>query len=502
VSIELSPGQDGALGRRQESDGERVRRVAPLVGLTARTVAEGVAVGVRSKLTGADSTDFHVRTAERYTELLGHSKGALMKAGQMLSLSFANPLVPAELQSIYQTSLARLRSDAPPMAPELAREALELELGRHTASAFAEFNWTPLAAASIGQVHAARLHDGRRVAVKIQYPGVAKAIAADLKNNELLATFLSLLIHGASLRKVRWDIRGYAREIHTHVSEELDYRLEAANQADFAQRYRGHPFIHVPEVVAELCTDRVLTQELVDGIGWDDALAAPQALRDRWAEAIYRFSFGSFVRFHAINADPHPGNYLFHADGSVSFLDFGCAKRFKDEQVAMLDAILRAVLQGDALGTWRACVEAGFWRSSDPVTPAEALAWWRKDCPTLDKQSPRGATPKSITQWITRRYSPNGPSANALMHATPPADCSIMERMAMGVYVVIAQLRANIEWHPIAAERFAHAPPCTAMGKLERTFFAERRVSLTAGEACRPRAAGLHGEVPELDLPC
>ena len=110
----------------------RLRRAAPLAALSARTAGEAAVVGLRGKLTGADSTEFHIRTAERYTELLGHSKGALMKAGQLLSLSLANPLVPVELQAIYQTSLARLRSEAPPMAPELAREVLEQELRRRT----------------------------------------------------------------------------------------------------------------------------------------------------------------------------------------------------------------------------------------------------------------------------------------------------------------------------------------------------------------------------------
>ena len=131
----------------------RVRRTAPLAALTARTAGEAVVAGLRNKLTGADSTEFHVRTAERYAELLGRSKGALMKAGQMLSFVSAGPAVPAELQSIYQAALTRLRDDAPPMAPELSRAVLERELGRPTESAFAEFDWEPLAAASIGQVH-------------------------------------------------------------------------------------------------------------------------------------------------------------------------------------------------------------------------------------------------------------------------------------------------------------------------------------------------------------
>ena len=164
--------------------GGRLRRTAPLAALSARTAGEAVVVGLRSKLTGADSTEFHIRTAERYTELLGRSKGALMKAGQMLSLISVIPAVPEEFQPIYQVALTRLRDDAPPMAPGLARFALERELGRPVESAFAQFEWEPLAAASIGQVHAARLHDGRAVAVKIQYPGVAAAIRADLKNNE------------------------------------------------------------------------------------------------------------------------------------------------------------------------------------------------------------------------------------------------------------------------------------------------------------------------------
>jgi predicted unusual protein kinase regulating ubiquinone biosynthesis (AarF/ABC1/UbiB family) len=265
----------------------RLRRTAPLAALSARTAGEAVVVGLRSKLTGADSTKFHIRTAERYAELLGRSKGALMKAGQMLSFVSAGPAVPAEFQSIYQAALTRLRDQALPMAPELARSVLERELDQRTESAFAQFDWNPLAAASIGQVHAARLHDGRAVAVKIQYPGVADAIQADLKNNELLATFLGLMF-GLSPRKVSFDIRGAGREMTACITEELDYRREAASQTEFADIYSGHPFIHVPEVIGELCTDRVLTQDLVQGKSWSDALSSGQELRDEWAEAIWR----------------------------------------------------------------------------------------------------------------------------------------------------------------------------------------------------------------------
>jgi predicted unusual protein kinase regulating ubiquinone biosynthesis (AarF/ABC1/UbiB family) len=453
----------------------RLRRTAPLMGLTARTAGEAAVVGLRGS--NSDTAAFHVRTAERYAELLGRSKGALMKAGQMLSFASIGPAVPAELQSIYQSALTRLRSDAPPMGPQVVRAALERELGCHTKSAFAEFDWEPLAAASVGQVHAARLHDGRAVAVKIQYPGVADAIVADLKNTELLATFLSLIVGGLSSRKLSFDLRGAARELGVRIAEELDYRLEAANQAEFAEHYYGHPFIHVPQVVSELCTDRVLTQELAQGLPWSDALTAGQELRDLWAEAIWRFTYGSYKRIRMFNADPHPGNYVFHEDGGVSFLDFGCVKRFRREQVMMIDVILRECLRNDVLGTWRACVEAGFWRSSDPVTPEEAFDYWREDFEMLWAQQRFIVTPEYAARRIARRCSPNGPSANAFRRLTISPDYTVMSRIEVGVTSVIAQLRAGAHWGAIAAEGLENAAPLTEMGKRERAFFEAREVA-------------------------
>ena len=453
----------------------RLRRTAPLAALSARTAGEAAVVGLRSKLTGADPTEFHVRTAERYAELLGRSKGALMKAGQMLSFVSASPAVPAEFQSIYQAALTRLRDDAPPMAPELARVVLERELGRRTEGAFAEFDWEPLAAASIGQVHAARLHDGREVAVKIQYPGVADAIRADLKNTQLLVTFLTLL-GGLYTRRLNADVRVAARDMSARIVEELDYGLEAATQAEFAEQYRGHPFIHVPEVIGELCTGRVLTQELCLGRSWSEALGAEQELRDQWAEAIWRFVYGSHARFGMINADPHPGNYVFHDDGSVSFLDFGCVQHFRHDQTDMAVAILRECLRGDVLGTWRACVEVGYWRSSDPVSPEEVFAWWHEPFRYLWAEQPFTFTPEYAASWIEHRFSPTGPSANALRYLTMLNDCVAWTRIEMALASVMAQLHATNDWAAILAEYQGDAP-ITAMGKLDHAFFAERQAA-------------------------
>ncbi len=426
--------------------------------------------GLRGKLAGENGAEFHERTAERYAELLGRSKGALMKAGQMLSLVSLGPAVPWEFQSAYHTALARLRDDAPPMAPELTRTVLEHELGRRTESAFAEFDWEPLSAASIGQVHAARLHDGREVAVKIQYPGVAEAIADDLKNTQLLATFLSL-VGAVSSQRLSLDLRGCAREISTRIVEELDYRHEAANQAEFAKHYRGHPFIRVPEIIAELCTGRVLTQELARGRPWSDALTAEQDLRDQWAEAICRFVFGSYHRICSFNADPHPGNYVFHDDGSVSFLDFGCVKRFQREQVAMMNAIVGACSRGDVLGTWRACVEAGLWRSSDPVTPEEAFAWWRM--PWGEQRVVM--TPTYQAEMLERKYAPSGPSANALRYLTMPPEYTMLGRVEMAVAATISQMHAGLYWGSLVAE--VDGVPLTSMGEQELAFFEQRQAA-------------------------
>lgn len=452
----------------------RLRRTAPLAALTARTAGEAVVAGLRSKLMGADSTEFHVRTAERYAELLGRSKGALMKAGQMLSFMSVGPAVGKDFQATYQAALARLRNDAPPMTPQLAREVLERELGHSTETSFAQFDWEPLAAASIGQVHAARLHDGRAAAVKIQYPGVAAAIGADLENTELLATFLRL-ISGLSARKLSFDLRGAAQEIGERITEELDYRLEATRQAEFAERYRGHPFIHVPEVIGELCTDRVLTQELVRGKSWSDALAADQELRDSWAEAIHRFLYGSYHYFHVFNADPHPGNYVFHDDGSVSFLDFGCVKRFDPEQIESLNLVMRECLRGDVDETWRVSVEGGLFAPSGTLTPQEVFAYWREPIEMYWGEQPFTITPEYVAKLIELRYSPTGPSANAFRHLAAPATYTIMSRIDIGVMSLISELRATNCWETIGAEYFEGADPATPMGKVDRAHREERR---------------------------
>lgn len=264
----------------------RMRRTMPMAGFTARAAGGRMVAGLREKAGDAGAVQrFHERTAERYAELLGHSKGVLMKAGQLVSMVNANAVGAGEL-SPYQKALTRLQADAPPMDSALAKSVLHADLGRPAEEVFAEFTKEPMAAASIGQVHHGVLHDGRPVAVKIQYPGVAQAIRDDLSNTELLATVFRFAAGAAGALGVTMpDIEHVANEIAERISEEVDYRREAANITAFSDLYRGHPFIRVPDVVPEASGDRVLTMTYLDGLDWAAAQDADQALKNTWAES-------------------------------------------------------------------------------------------------------------------------------------------------------------------------------------------------------------------------
>src|SRR5688500_10717611 len=229
----------------------RLARALPLAGLALR---QGVG-RVAGKLTGDEEKqlDRFTREAERYVAVLGDMKGVAMKVGQLLSFLDAGA-IPEQHRAAYQQLLGALQADAPPMPFEVVRAVLERELGRPAEEVFAWVAERPMAAASIGQVHAAHLPDGREVVVKVQYPGVGDAIRADLQNTELLA---SLARFGAKLSPIRVtaDPVAIVEEVSDRITEELDYTIEAANQTAFRAHYEGHPFIRIPAVVPELSTE-------------------------------------------------------------------------------------------------------------------------------------------------------------------------------------------------------------------------------------------------------
>ncbi len=277
----------------------------------------------------------HVQTATEAAALLGGMKGVFMKLGQIVS--FAHDALPDQAKGALQG----LQKDAPPMAFALVRGVIERELGGDLARTFKHLDEEPLAAASIGQVHRGTLRDGTDVVVKVQYPGVDTAIEGDLAALGKMGGVIGAL-------NPALDVTAVLAELRARITDELDYRLEARNQALFRQLWDGHPLIRVPRVHAAHTTKRVLCTEFVRGFGFYDYLAAANAREKRIASAtIADFVFDSMFCHLVYNGDPHPGNYLFHEDGAVTFIDFGCVKRFTPAAMTDLKALFRATIEGD-----------------------------------------------------------------------------------------------------------------------------------------------------------
>lgn len=251
-----------------------------------------------------------------------------------------------------RAALAGLQADAPPMSTALAAGVIEAELGQSPEQAFAWWDPTPTAAASIGQVHRARTHDGTDVAVKVQYPGVDDAIRADLGN-------LGLVMRAVQVAYPGLDSGPLVAELRARLSEELDYRAEAAHQRRFAAYFRGHPCIHVSEVIDRFSTRRVLTTEWADGVSWESMLGWSQDERDLVAETMFRFSLRRIWDLHAFNGNPHPGNYLFSPGGRVTFLDFGMVKTFSPADTGVFRQMIQALVTDDDIAGFRRVEEAG-----------------------------------------------------------------------------------------------------------------------------------------------
>src|SRR5207342_1646320 len=262
----------------------RWRRTARVWRLTARNGGRYVVhrvLRLRGRGERRDELDqqFALRTSEDVARELGEMKGALMKFGQLLS--FIMEALPDDAQN----ALATLQSDAKPMAPELAAKVITDELGQPPERIFLDWQATPIAAASVGQVHRAVTRDGREVAVKVQYPGIAESIDNDLDNAE---AFYRL---GTAFVLKGLDAKGLVDELRNRMREELDYELEATNQTEFATQFAGHPFVSIPAVDPATSTKRVLTSEWVDGLSWAEfASTATPAARQRAGESIWRFA--------------------------------------------------------------------------------------------------------------------------------------------------------------------------------------------------------------------
>jgi predicted unusual protein kinase regulating ubiquinone biosynthesis (AarF/ABC1/UbiB family) len=344
------------------------------------------------------------------------------------------------------------------------RKVIEEDLGERLGDAFVDFDEQPIAAASIGQVHRALLDGGREVAVKVQYPGIAEAVHADMQNLRLALKLLSVVAPGI-------DTGPIAGEIRERIGQELDYELEASNQRAMARAYRGHPFIVVPDVVTSLCRERVLVSELVEAHRFAEVRDWPDHRRDRLAEILIRFYVNGPLRHRLLNGDPHPGNSLFFDDGRVAFLDFGFFKHLSNEEVQQMIASTRATYEGDAKALFDVISGLG-------ALPAD---------PALEE--PFLESYQAIFGWllVDRPVSVDGSATGAMMQAytnmrgseefrslTLPAEHFVMMRAVMLLIGLLGQLRATGAWLDVAREWLFGAPPVTELGRAEAEFFKGR----------------------------
>ena len=397
---------------------------------------------------------FTIRTAEDVARELGNMKGAMMKFGQLLG--FIMEALPVEAQQ----ALAMLQSDAPPMAPEAAEAVVLAELGSLPQKVFLDWDTTPAAAASVGQVHRAVTRDGRDVAVKVQYPGVGDAIQTDLDNTEGLYRLM-----GAFALK-GLDTKGLVNELRTRMLEELDYRLEAANQREFADHFVNHPFVRIPSVDAATSTGRVLTTEWIDGMSFTEFLAtASWAAKQRAGESIWRFAQYAVNELRAFNGDPHPGNYKFSAAGDVTFLDFGLVKRWTIDEWEHLTPSLEAIV---------------FHRDPDRLLAAMESVGFLKPGHGLAAETVYEYVSTPYTPYLTDRFQftrdfvkdamaiiidVKGPHAHVIERLNMPASFVILDRVVWGVSAILGKLEVEAPWRAMMLEYLRGAAPATPMGE-------------------------------------
>lgn len=431
-----------------------------------RLVLEGataVAIAKARLLRGGDTADMAAdlaadrrlaRTAERLARELGEMKGAAMKLGQILSFIDVG-MLPAE----YRDAFAALQADAPAMPFELVEEVVTAELGAPPGQLFTHFSRAPMASASIGQVHMAHRGDDELV-LKVQYPGVTKAIEADLRNAALftlLAKVVGRLLAGVAGRV---DTTAVIEELRARITEELDYRIEARNQQAFAELWRHDPEVHVPEVVPELSTRRVLTSRYADGGRWSFAVDAPAELRNHWGRAIARFQWVSLFRDGFTNLDPHPGNYLFHDDGTVTFVDFGACQRFDASQLDRLRGLIYAAVDGSDEAIVDALVALGLVTSQgsttfDPtlITRPVRLAVE----PALHEDQPfrftRRFVADQVGQAVRLRFGTD--ELRLLQQLDVPVELPMVLRITLGTAGILSQLDTAVDFRAVIDEALA-----------------------------------------------
>jgi predicted unusual protein kinase regulating ubiquinone biosynthesis (AarF/ABC1/UbiB family) len=428
-----------------------VQRTAKLASLPLG-VAGRAAAGWGRRLVGGDgeqiSAQLSARSAEQLFAVLGELKGGAMKFGQALSIYEA--AVPDELAEPYREALTKLQSAAPPMPASEVHRVLAEQLGRNWRERFADFDDQPTAAASIGQVHRATWHDGRDVAVKVQYPGADEALLADLRQLGRFSRLIQPLVPGM-------DVKPLIAELRDRMTEELDYRDEANNQRAFAAAYADDPEIKVPKVVAS--APKTVVSEWVTGTPLSKIIReGDQATKDEAGRLLSEFHYSSPPRTGLLHADPHPGNFQLMADGRIVVMDFGAVARLPDGSPRVLQHMTRMALQGDSKQLMELLSKEGFVRPGMRINPDDVLSYLAPFAEPLRYERFRFSR-----RWLQRQaervgdlHSPDFRTGRAL---NLPPQHLLIHRVTFGTLGVMCQLGAEValrgivsRWQPAITE--------------------------------------------------
>lgn len=426
----------------------RTARLAALpLGFAGRT-----AVGMGKRIGGAPAeavmTEVQQRTAEQLFRTLGELKGGAMKMGQALSIM--ESALPEEFAAPYREQLTRLQDSAPPMSAAMAHGVLSRELGATWRKQLVEFNDDPAAAASIGQVHKGRWHDGREVAVKIQYPGAGEALMSDLRQIGRVARTFGGLIPGL-------DMKPLVAELQDRVAEELDYVLEAQAQSTFAAEFAGDPLIFVPRVVAG--TDKVLVSEWVTSHASLARLIAEgtQEERDHYGALYVRFLFAGPARTGMLHADPHPGNFRIlttpHGElGGIGVVDFGAVARLPEHGLPRsIGSLMRIAMLDDYDDVLVSLRAEGFVKPSIKIDPADLRDYLG---PFIDPA--RSETFRFSRRWMREQFKrlndPREPGFTMTLKLNLPPSYLLIHRVWLGGIGVLCQLEAEVPFIEILNE--------------------------------------------------
>lgn len=404
-------------------------------------------VGVRTGLSaigGADGTG----AAEQALELLGSLRGIPAKVGQMAS--YIDGFVPEAQRAAYERVLSSLQTATPASPFDEVQALIEAELGRSVADAFADFDPAPIASASVGQVHRARLRDGRDVAVKVQHPFIEQAFEADLQGVGSVAGLI------ASLGPKHFNAGEIAAEVAAQFRAELDYRLEADNQRRFAAMHADEPRVHIPAVIDSHSAQRVLCTELVRGRSFAEALTSPEPLRREYAELLWHFTFKSLLVHGRFNADPHPGNYIFHEDGTISFLDFGCIQVMTPDHRRCALQMHTAAIEDDRARFMVAAAEISATTPGPYETDLLAYLW---HCYEPLKHSPFHMTAQYVTGVVRGIQDLKLHMLKKSSNVTPiPKGLIFTNRLQFGFYSVLARLDVAADYASVVRRLLAAQP--------------------------------------------